>query len=179
MSITVISYSLTGNNETLASKIANALSAEHIKITEPKKRGYDTIAFDLLFKRTPQVIPAPEALDQYDEVIFVAPVWMGQPAFPLRAYFKYLKAHPRKYGFVTISGGSLNPNPKLRAKIIKLAGKDPSVFVDMYIADLMPKELEINPKAVENYHLTEQDMEFLTKTAVDEINKSFIIIAKM
>ncbi|MEA4816387.1 MAG: hypothetical protein VB120_05975 [Lachnospiraceae bacterium] len=173
MSITIISYSMTGNNNTLASKIANALSTEHVKITEPKKRGYGTITFDLLFRRTPRVFPGPETLSQYDEVIFVAPVWMGQPAFPLRAYLKFLKAHPHKYGFVTISGGSLNPNPKLRDNITRLAGNAPSVFVAMYIADLMPKELEINPKSVESYHLTDKDMESLTKTAVNEINKCF------
>jgi flavodoxin len=31
----VISYSLTGNNQALATSIATELSAEHIKINEP------------------------------------------------------------------------------------------------------------------------------------------------
>lgn len=157
MSIAIISYSLTGNNEALASGVANAVSAEHIKITEPKKRNCGTIAFDLMFGRTPHVSPEPQALDKYEGLIFVAPVWMGQPAFPLRAYLKYLKAHPHKYGFVTISGGSLNSNPQLRSNIIKLAGTEPTVFVDMYIANLLPNGTRIDPKTVEAYRLTESD----------------------
>ena len=43
MKITVISYSLTGNNEALAASVAAALGAEHIKISEPKRRTIGTI----------------------------------------------------------------------------------------------------------------------------------------
>lgn len=173
MRIAVVSYSLTGNNDTLASNVAKALSVEHIRITEPKKRSYGTITADLLFRRTPKVFPEPHVLDQYDGLIFIAPVWMGQPAFPLRAYLKFLKAHPHKYGFVTISGGSLNPNPQLRNNIIKLAGNAPLAFVDMYIADLISKDTKIDPKSVENYQLTGGDIESLMAKAVREINGCF------
>ena len=173
MSIAIVSYSMTGNNEALASNVAKVLAAEHIKITEPKKRTFGTIALDLLFGRIPHVSPAPQALDQYDGLIFVAPVWMGQPAFTLRAYLKYVKVHPRKYGFVTISGGSLNPNPQLRNNIIKRAGTTPAVFADMYIANLLPKGAKIDPKAVEAYRLTESDLDLLTAKAVEEIKKNF------
>ncbi|MCK4731406.1 MAG: flavodoxin family protein, partial [Methanophagales archaeon] len=55
MKVTVISYSLTGNNEALAASIASEISAEHIRITESKPRTNVTIALDMLFNRTPKV----------------------------------------------------------------------------------------------------------------------------
>lgn len=173
MSIAVVSYSMTGNNEALASRLAKALPAEHIRITEPKKRSYGAIALDVALNRTPRASPAPQTLDKYDGIIFVAPVWMEQPAFPLRSYLKYLKKNPRKYGFVSISGGSLNPNPHLLKNIIKHAGNAPAVLVDMHIADLLPKDTKIDPKAVGAYKLTESDYDSLTAKAVMEIKKGF------
>ena len=154
MRIAIISYSLTGNNDALASNIASELSAEHIRITEPQKRGYGEITLDLLLNRTPEASPAPQVLAQYEGLIFVAPVWMGQPAFPLR-------------------GGSLNPNPQLKNHLIKRTGKEPQVFVDQYISDLLPKDIKADPKAVEAYRLTESDLRQLTAKAVGELRKYF------
>ncbi|MCQ1530511.1 flavodoxin family protein [Lutispora saccharofermentans] len=173
MSIAVVSYSMTGNNEALAANLAKAISAEHIRITEAKKRSYGTITLDITFNRTPHILPEPQTLDKYDGIIFVAPVWMGQPAFPLRSYLKYIKLNPRKYGFVSISGGSLNPNPQLCNNITRRAGIAPAVFINMYIADLLPKDAKIDPKAVEVYKLTESDLDSMTVKAVKEIKKHF------
>lgn len=173
MSIAVVSYSMTGNNEALASGLAKAISAEHIRITEPKKRNYGTITLDIVLNRTPSTLPAPQTLDKYDGIIFVAPVWMGQPAFPLRSYLNHLKKKPHKYGFASISGGSLNPNPHLGDNIIKRTGIAPSVLAVMYIADLLPKGIKIGPKAVEAYRLTDSDKDMLTAKAADEIRKYF------
>ncbi|MFT3983097.1 MAG: hypothetical protein QM697_04280 [Lachnospiraceae bacterium] len=173
MRIAVISYSLTGNNDALAASIARELQAEHIRITEPRKRGWGRITLDLLLNRAPEVSPSPQTLVQYGGLIFVAPVWMGQPAFPLRGYMKYLSSHPCDYGFATISGGSLNPNPQLRNHLIKLTGKEPRAFVDLYISDLLPKDMKADPKAVEAYRLTEGDLRMLTEKAVGELEKSF------
>lgn len=173
MRIAIISYSLTGNNDALASNIASELSAEHIRITESQKRGYGEITLDLLLNRTPEASPAPQVLAQYEGLIFVAPVWMGQPAFPLRGYLKFLKTHPCSYGFATISGGSLNPNPQLKNHLIKRTGKEPQVFVDQYISDLLPKDIKADPKAVEAYRLTESDLRQLTAKAVGELRKYF------
>ncbi len=53
MQTIVISYSLTGNNDALATSIATELVAKHIKIIESKPRTNGTIALDMLFNRTP------------------------------------------------------------------------------------------------------------------------------
>ncbi len=119
MKTAVISYSLKGNNDALAKRIAEELKAEHIRITEPKKRSNGTIAADIIFGRTPATKPGPQVMPSYDLIIFAAPVWIGQPAFPLRSYLKYLKRHPQKYAFVSISGGALNDNPGLAGALQK------------------------------------------------------------
>ncbi|OPA74590.1 hypothetical protein BVG16_22755 [Paenibacillus selenitireducens] len=164
MKIIVISYSFTGNNEALASCVAKELPAEHIRISEPKSRTMGTIILDMIFSRTPLVQPAPDILGNYDFILFFGPVWMGQVAAPLRAHFKYLKTHPHKYGFISISGGADSTNPKLTGELRKRTGVDPAVFIDMHIADLLPANPKPARKDTSAYQLDDVDMKKLTHT---------------
>jgi len=90
MNATIISYSHTGNNETLATRLAAALEAEHVRVAEERRRTMDTIVMDILFNRTPSVDFSAESIAQHDLMLFVGPVWMGHVATPLRACFKQL-----------------------------------------------------------------------------------------
>lgn len=165
MKTVVISYSLTGNNEALAIRIAEELKAEHIRITEHKKRTYGTIAADLVFGRTPKTEPDPQVMSAYDLVIFVAPVWMGQPAFTMRAYFKQLKKHPQKYAFVSISGGPMNWG--LSNTLKSKTGTEAATVADLHITDLLSSgQKPASRDDLTEYRLTAQDVENLTKQAV-------------
>jgi hypothetical protein len=167
----IIFYSLTGNNEALALNVAKVLGVDNIKITELKSRNMGKIATDVLFNKIPQVNPVPEKLENYDEVLFFGPIWMGQLASPLRAYLKYLKTNVKKYAFISISGGAEGPNPKIENELIKRVGKDPVAVINLYIADLLPSD----PKPTRNdtmaYRLKDEDIINLTQTAVKEIKK--------
>ncbi|MFA5561444.1 MAG: hypothetical protein WDA00_02240 [Eubacteriales bacterium] len=163
MKTLILSYSLTGHNEALAKVIAEALQAEHISITEPKKRTNGTIAADLIFGRTPRTAPSPQVMSAYDLVIFAAPVWMGQPAFPLRAYWKQLKKHPQSYAFVSVSGAH---TPGLSGALKKKTGIDALMVVNLPITDLLPPEPKPTPQSIGAYRLTAQDMEHLTERAL-------------
>jgi len=55
------------------------------------------ITADAIFNRTPQVYPAPAKLKNYDMILFFGPVWLGQVAFPLRTYLKYLRRNLKDY----------------------------------------------------------------------------------
>lgn len=171
MKILVVSYSLTGNNEALAGGIAKELAAEHIKITEPKKRTDGTIFADLIFNRTPRVQPAPEVLGNYDLVLFVGPVWIGQAAVPLRPYLKSIKTNARRYAFVSISGGADGPNTKLAADLEKRAGAKPAALVDLHIADLLDIEKPTR-KITSAYKVSDADIKELTGTAVKAVRKA-------
>ncbi len=166
MKALVISYSFTGNNDAIAASIATALAAEHIRIIELKPRTMFTIFMDRLFNRTPMIMPALIKPKDYDLVIFVAPVWMGQVATPLRACFKQLKSNRAKYSFVSVSGGSNGVNTKLEADLIKRTGFSPAAVIDLHITDLLPANNKSTQKDIAAYRLNSNDIKKLADTAV-------------
>lgn len=172
MKITVISYSLTGNNEALAASIASEISAEHIRITESKSRTNVTIALDMLFNRTPKVNSIVNNVEDNDLVIFVGPVWMGHVASPLRAYFKHLKTNLNQYAFVSISGGADGENPKLAGELIKRVGKEPVALIDLHIADLLPSDPKPTREITSAYRLNDEDVRNLTNKIVKTLQEA-------
>ena len=164
MKTLIISYSLTGNNKTLAISVAEALRAEHIMVSEDKPRTNLTITLDLLLNRTPAVKPSIDNLEDYELVIFMGPVWMGQVATPLRAYFKQFRSSPGKYAFISISGGSEEGNPNLGNDLYKRIGKDPVALIDLHITDLLPAEPKPDRKTISAYRLTDKDIKSMTDT---------------
>ena len=172
MKTAVISYSLTGNNEALANSIAAEFAAEHIKITESKPRTMGAIILDLLFNRTPQVNPIVDKVEANDLVLFVGPVWMGQVATPLRAYFKHLKARLGQYAFISISGGADGANPKLAGELNKRVGKEPAALIDLHIADLLPSDPKPVRKDTSAYRLNDRDVKSLTNTIVKTLRET-------
>jgi flavodoxin len=171
MGVAVISYSLTGNNEALADGLAKAMSAEHVRITEPKRRTMGTIAFDNMLNRTPKVsFPAVKPED-HDLVVFVGPIWMGQAASPFRACFKELGPKLGKYAFVSICGGADGPNPKLAAELTKRLGKEPSAIVEMHKAGFLPPEPKPTRNDTMKYRVSEEQVKQLTEQAVSALKK--------
>jgi len=172
MKTTVISYSMTGNNDALAASLATALSANHVKITEPKRRTMVTIGLDMMFNRTPKIeMPAVE-IGSDDLVLFVGPVWMGQIAAPLRACVKQLCPRIGRYAFISISGGADGPNPKLGDELKKRMLKEPVAVIDQHIADLLPQEPKPTRDDTSAYRITEQDAKKLTDTAIAALRKA-------
>ena len=145
MKIAIISYSYTGNNDALATWVGEKLSLDHFRVSENKKRKTRTIAFDMLFGRIPAVLPEGAVLDSYDLILFFGPVWMGQPATPLRSFFRYIKGKngPSKYGFISLSGGSDHSNPLLAGDLEKRTGRPPYFLLDLHIADLLASDQTI------------------------------------
>ena len=161
MRTAVISYSFTGNNNTLAAALAKAIDAEHIAVKPQKQVKMGDIVFDMMFKRTPKVQPDVSVLTKYGRVVLMGPIWCGGPASPLRPYLKQLKAHPQPYAFVTLSGGGLNPNQGFPAVLKKEAGSDPYALVTKYIVDFMPKDPQPTAKETSAFRLGEAQAEQL------------------
>lgn len=171
MKTLVISYSVTGNNEALASGIANEFAAEHIRITEKRPRKNGTIFADLIFKRVPKVQPEPGDMKGYDLILFVGPVWIGETATPLRPYIGRLKSNACKYAFVSLSGGADGPNKRLAAELEKRTGRKPDALVDMHIAGLLPIEKPTR-KDTGVYRINNADLKKLTSIAVKTVREA-------
>ncbi len=175
MSTLVISYSLTGNNEKLAAGIAEKLSARHIKIEEQKERKTSTTVFDMLLNRTPEIRMDIDDNEKYDQVLFVAPVWIGSVASPMRGCIRKMKQNIERYAFISISGGADGPNPKLENELMKRTGKKPEAVIDLHIADLLPPEPKPQRKDTSVYKINENDIEMLKDKVIRRLNESNIL----
>ena len=171
MKTIVLSYSKTGNNEELAKSIAKELAVEHIKVTERKKRTMGSIVADLTFHRTPKVQPAPTIIGEYDLILFLGPVWMGNVATPLRGYMKFLSKNPQKYAYISLCGGADGPNPKLADELKNRVGREPEALIELHIADLLPSD----PKPTRNdtmaYRVNIEEIEKLTESVIRRLRE--------
>ncbi len=167
MKTCIISYSMTGNNEALAKRLASNINAIHISVKENKRTMGKTI-LDMIFGRVPKVQPEAAVTDDYDEVIVAGPVWMGKVASPLRQYLLHIKKNKRPFKFITISGGALNKNPGLKKDLSKYGGEKLLLLKDMYISDLLGKT-DADTKDTGEYKLTNKDLDVLEKAMAQEL----------
>lgn len=165
MKACIIAYSMSGNNSKLASYVATKGGIDLIELKELSERKIPTIIMDFIFKRTPQVNQATTILENYDFVLLMGPVWMGQPATPLRSFIKELKKNEMSYGFASISGGAQNDNPKLKDHISKMVKRTPDLFFDFHIVDLI--EGQSSMKDTSSYAVTKEDVALVGDKIVD------------
>ncbi len=166
MNIKIISYSHTGNNEIIASTIAEEISAIHIQINETKTRNMVTIIMDTILNRNPKIKNKDFGNLKNDFVIFIAPIWLGQIASPMRSVFHKLKNKKIKYGFISLSGGADGPstNNKIPEELEKRFGYKPQFIVDLHKADLLPAEPKPTRDMTMNYQITKKDVDCLVDT---------------
>ena len=126
MKTAVVYYSLTGNADFAAKRIAEKLNAELIRL-EPEK-AYPDSGFRKFFwggksavmGETPALTNKPIQLADYDCVILGAPVWAGTFAPPLRTL---IRANAGKWretrvaAFVCSGGGPGKALDKLKAEL--------------------------------------------------------------
>jgi len=167
MKVHVISYSLTGNNNKLATALASKISAEHTVIAEKAERSNGQTAMEMLFGRTPKTSPSEIKAEESDLLLFVCPVWMGQPASPFRGILKSIRNQKVPYAFISISGGALGPNKRLSRGLKKRTGRKPEAVIDFQIAKLFLDKAKA--KETSAYSLTEEDVERLTGMVMDEV----------
>jgi len=173
MKIAILTYSFTGNNARFAAHLASALSADQIPITPLTKVTYGTITLDLIFSRKPAINFSADALRAYDLVLLVAPVWMGQVAFPMRRCLDALRKNTQRYAFLSVSGGADSNNPKLSDELTKRTGKAPVFVLDQHIRTLLPAEPAPTRDDTSNYVLTDADCEHFGLIALEQIHASF------
>ena len=90
----VVYYSLSGNTEEAAKKIAGKLGADLLKI-ETKKRMPKGFAAQILvgggqvmMNHIPELMPYSTNIEDYDEIVLGSPIWNGKGVPAVNAFLK-------------------------------------------------------------------------------------------
>lgn len=150
----IVYYSFTRNNEKIAEYLRTQLSCHVAKIETVKKRSGLSILFDLLFNRKPAVKTIPYYLWNYEHVIFIAPIWAGKIATPLKSFLTREKENIRSYSFITLCGGG-NPKQKenIQKELSSIVQKEPTRLLELWINDLLPVEKKNTIKNTSGYRI--------------------------
>lgn len=133
-------YSFTQNNEKIAKHLQKQLNCDIVKVDTIKKRNSFSILLDLMFNRKPALKRLPYYLDDYDHVIFIAPIWAGKIATPMKSLLIKEKSNIKEYSFVTLCGGSPGQKEKIQDELFSLLERSPARLVELWINDLLPAE---------------------------------------
>jgi flavodoxin len=150
----IVYYSNTRNNELLALHLQKKLSCDVLKIEEVNKRTGLTILLDLIFNRNPKLKEHAIPLEQYGHFIFVAPIWAGKIASPLRSFWRKEKRHIKSYSFITLCGGIQGQLEKIRKQASTIVGLEPTLVKELWTSKLP------SAKNISNYHVTPDDLEY-------------------
>lgn len=152
----IVYYSMSGNVELTAKKVAEATGAELLRI-EPEKAYPDKGAKKFLWggksavmNETPKLLPYEFKPDEYDAIIFGTPVWASNVTPPLRTFIKDNKeklAGKSVSVFVCYSGGGAE---KATAKLRKLL-EIPSFEAELILTDPKDRPTEENERRLAGF----------------------------
>lgn len=158
MKTLIVYYSYTQNNEVLANVLHEKLKCDILKIEEVRKRNGFTIVLDLLFNRTPWIKPRLYDIGSYDQYIFVAPVWAGKIASPMKTFLVEERFYISNYSFITICGGQPGQKEKLVTNLTKIVGHEPGVVHELWINNLLSENKKNTIKYTSGYKIQPDDM---------------------
>lgn len=146
-------YSFTQNNEKLAQHLQKQLNCDMARIETVRRRTSFSILLDLMFRRVPEIKPMPYYLNDYDQAIFIAPIWAGKIAMPMRSFMAKEKSKIKHYSFVTLCGGSPGQKEKIKDELVTIVGKEPDKLVELWVNDLLPAEQKNTVKYTSGFRI--------------------------
>lgn len=177
MKTIIVYYSFTQNNEKLARLLQRRLGCDLLKIEELKKRTRFTILFDLVFNRLPAIKTNLHNLKEYDQVIFVAPVWAAKIASPLKTFIMSERENISNYGFITVCTGAAGQQEKITRQLGKLTGKKPEVVLELSIDSLFRHSKEKAILYSPDYRVSDEDFIFFEPIITEFLGKSAMPLA--
>ena len=90
----VVYYSLSGNTEEAAKKIAERLGADILKLQtkKPMPKSFAAQIFvgggQVMFNHIPELMPYEKDIDAYDEIILGSPIWNSKGVPAVNAFLK-------------------------------------------------------------------------------------------
>ncbi len=107
----VVYYSLSGNTEEAAKKIAGKLGADLLKL-ETKKQMPKGFAAQILvgggqvmMNHIPELMPYSTNIEEYDEIVLGSPIWNGKGVPAVNAFLKDEKAAKKVTALFFLSAG--------------------------------------------------------------------------
>lgn len=179
MKTLIVYYSFSENNAKLADHLKTKLGCDVIKIETVRKRTSFSILLDLLFKRRPELKPIETRVQDYDYVIFMAPVWDGKIATPLKSFLLSEKDKLPLYSFVTVcGGGDHGQKAKVQKELEDLTGRSPENAIELWIHDLLSAEKRGSIKFTTGYRITEDDIDKFNVQITQIVNDAEMIQVK-
>jgi flavodoxin len=158
MKTIIVYYSFSQNNEKLALNIQAKLECAILKIKEKRKRTGFTILLDVTFGRKPSIQYDKVEIKNYDHVIFIAPIWAGKVAAPLKSFLIEEKRNIKAYSFISLCGGALGQKEKIKKELTSLVEKTPVKVAELSINDLLAYEKMNSLKHTTGYHIENKDL---------------------
>lgn len=111
MSTLVVYYSLDGNTQFIAEKVAGTISADIIGLKTGKK--YPTEGFwkyfwggkSVIFGEKPKLINESVDLNRYETIIIGTPVWAGSYTPPVKSFISQYKLEGKRIALFASHGG--------------------------------------------------------------------------
>jgi flavodoxin len=167
MKTIIVYYSNTKNNEILAHDLQKKLSCDILKIEEIRKRTGFTIFLDLLFNRMPKIKDHGVPLELYENFIFVAPIWMGKIASPLKSFLFKEKERVNSYSFISLCGGVKGQATKIKKELEAILQQESKVVEELWLNQLLASERMNTVKHTSGYRVLPADLENF-KEQIDE-----------
>ena len=121
MKTALIYYSWSGHTAKYAKERAEKENAEIFAVSEKNKPGklkaYTWGCFSAMRMKSAEIIPLTAALEDYDKIIIMAPVWAGHPAPAINAVFDLLPAGKEIDMLLISASGNSSCEEKVRQLI--------------------------------------------------------------
>lgn len=157
----IVYFSHGGNNELLAYRLQKEFSCDIFEVGPEGKRTGFSIFLDIILGRTPRIKPCNVTLAAYDLLIFVAPIWSGKIAAPLRSFIVQYRNQISNYAFISLCGGGLSTQAeKVRKELSTLIGRDPLTTRELWVLELPKPHLKANPGKISGYRVTPEDVNY-------------------
>ncbi len=171
MKTLLIVYSFRGNNKKLAQALANGLNAEMIEIKEKKNRNVLTILLDVVFNRVPEIFELEKQPEDYEHLFFVAPVWFGKIASPLRSVFSTIKDKEITISLVSISAGNHGVNSNLSKELKQRTGLSPKWILNPLITSFFPSTQKPKASDLDQFRLSDIQAEKLANEFISSLKE--------
>lgn len=121
MKTAVVYYSYNGSTKKLAEKMAKEQAIDCIEVRDPSRPGalkaYVAGCFAAVRQKAWPIVPEKLALDEYETIILMAPVWAGHPAPQIHAVIQNLP-QGKEIAFMAVSAsGNSSAKEKIQAAI--------------------------------------------------------------